>query len=124
MGDWKWAVKNCDKKTKEKKIKPLLVTDEPLCQNANELACGDGSCIAKGLFCNGVKDCNDGSDENFWSDAAVEDWAREMAGSRLIIDKFASISDNSVVGLRAPYLRVGGNNQFTMMEEQGFLYDS
>ena len=62
--DWKWAVKNCDKKTKEKKVKPLLVTDEPLCQNANELACGDGSCIAKGLFCNGVKECNDGSDEN------------------------------------------------------------
>jgi len=243
--DWKWAVKNCDKKTKEKKVKPLLVTDEPLCQNANELACGDGSCIAKGLFCNGVKECNDGSDENvcdsendpnrappcdktlcklpdcfcsedgtevpgdlcpendrcdrvpqmvtltfddainignidlyseifnkqrrnpngcdikgtffvshhytnysavqnmhrlgheiaahsithnsdeaFWSEASVEDWAREMAGSRLIIDKFAKINDNSVVGLRAPYLRVGGNNQFTMMEEQGFLYDS
>merc|ERR1712018_656314 len=48
--DWKWAVKNCDKKTKEKKVKPLLVTDEPVCQNENELACGDGSCIAKGLF--------------------------------------------------------------------------
>merc|ERR1712241_335664 len=61
--DWKWAVKNCDKKTKEKKVKPLLVTDEPLCQNANELACGDGLCIAKNLFCNGEKDCADGSDE-------------------------------------------------------------
>jgi hypothetical protein len=47
-----------------------------------------------------------------------------MAGSRLIIDKFANITDNSVVGLRAPYLRVGGNSQFTMMEEQAFLYDS
>merc|ERR1712228_998585 len=33
-------------------------------------------------------------------------------------------TDNSVVGLRAPYLRVGGNRQFTMMEEQAFLYDS
>merc|ERR1712180_320950 len=41
-----------------------------------------------------------------------------------IIDKFANITDNSVVGLRAPYLRVGGNRQFTMMEEQAFLYDS
>jgi len=243
--DWKWAVKNCDKLTREKKVKPLLVTDEPLCANVNELACGDGLCIAKNLFCNGEKDCADGSDENvcdadsdpnsapvcdktlcklpdcfcsedgtevpgdlcpendrctlvpqmvtltfddainignidlyeeifnkqrrnpngcdikatffvshhytnysavqnmhrlgheiaahsithnddesFWSEAKVEDWAREMAGSRLIIEKFAPIKDNSVVGLRAPYLRVGGNNQFTMMEEQGFLYDS
>ena len=63
-------------------------------------------------------------DESFWSNANVEDWAREMSGSRLIIDKFANITDNSVVGLRAPYLRVGGNRQFTMMEEQAFLYDS
>merc|ERR1711953_721698 len=35
--DWKWAVKNCDKLTKEKKVKPLLSTDEPLCEN-NKLA--------------------------------------------------------------------------------------
>jgi len=242
--DWKWAVKNCDKLTKEKKTKPLLFTDEPICQD-NYLACGDGNCIERGLFCNGAKDCNDGSDENacdidtdpnrapacdkdicqlpdcfcsedgtevpgdlcpendrcvrvpqmvtvtfddainnnnidlyaeifnkqrrnangcdikatffvshkytnysavqnmhrlgheiaahsithkddegFWTEASVDDWAKEMAGSRLIIDKFANITDNSVVGLRAPYLRVGGNNQFTMMEEQSFLYDS
>ena len=59
--------------------------------------------------------------EKFWSHASVSDWAREMAGARLIIEKFANITDNSVVGLRAPFLRVGGNQQFTMMEEQGFL---
>jgi len=47
-----------------------------------------------------------------------------MAGGRLITEKFANITDSSIVGLRAPYLRVGGNDQFTMMEEQGFLYDS
>ena len=64
------------------------------------------------------------NNETFWSYAGVDDWAKEMAGSRLIIEKFGNITDNSVVGLRAPYLRVGGNYQFTMMEEQGFLYDS
>ena len=51
-------------------------------------------------------------DESFWSEAGVNEWAKEMAGSRLIIEKFSPIKDNSVVGLRAPYLRVGGNNQF------------
>jgi hypothetical protein len=61
--DWKDAVKNCKLKNKERKVKPLLVTDEPLCQDGF-LACGDGNCIERGLFCNGEKDCNDGSDEN------------------------------------------------------------
>merc|ERR1739848_687048 len=61
--DWKWAVKNCEKLTKEKKVKPLLVTDEPLCED-NKLACGDAICINQELFCDGKKDCNDGSDEN------------------------------------------------------------
>lgn len=47
-----------------------------------------------------------------------------MAGNRLIIERFANITDGSIVGLRAPHLRVGGNTQFLMMEEQGFAYDS
>jgi len=243
--DWNWAVDNCDKATKVKKVKPLLNTEEALCEE-NHLACGDGICIKRGLFCNGENNCNDGSDENacdidtdpnrapacdkevcklpdcfcsedgtevpgdlcpendrcdrvpqmvmitfddainnnniglyeamfdrtkrrnpngcdikatffvshkytnysavqhmhrqgheiaahsithndeekFWSEATTDTWAKEMAGSRLIIEKYANITDNSVVGLRAPYLRVGGNQQFTMMEEQAFLYDS
>ena len=62
--DWKWAVKNCDELTRERKVKPLLVTDTPLCNKPSELACGDGTCIEKNLFCNGKKDCTDGSDEN------------------------------------------------------------
>lgn len=61
--DWKESVKNCKSKNKERRVKPLLHTDEPLCQDGF-LACGDGNCIERGLFCNGEKDCSDGSDEN------------------------------------------------------------
>ena len=63
-------------------------------------------------------------DPDYWTKGTADTWAREMSGVRLIIDKFANITDNSVIGLRAPFLRVGGNQQFTMMEEQAFLYDS
>ena len=41
-----------------------------------------------------------------------------MAGARLIIERFANITDGSVIGVRAPYLRVGGNTQFEMMADQ------
>ena len=44
--------------------------------------------------------------------------------SRLIIERFANITDGSVIGVRAPYLRVGGNTQFQMMNDQFFVYDS
>ena len=43
---------------------------------------------------------------------------------RLIIERFANITDGSVIGVRAPYLRVGGNTQFQMMNDQFFVYDS
>merc|ERR1712117_481440 len=132
--DWKWAVKNCEKLTKEKKVKPLLVTDEPLCED-NKLACDDAinnnnidlyteifnkqrrnpnGCDIKGTFYVSHKYTNysavqnmhrlgheiaahsitHNDDESFWSEAGTEDWAREMAGSRLIIEKFSPITDN------------------------------
>ncbi|XP_071519200.1 chitin deacetylase 1-like isoform X2 [Panulirus ornatus] len=236
--DWKTNVGNCVKKTKTKKVKPLLNTQEPLCQE-NQLACGDGECKDRNMFCDGIFDCKDNSDENacdvdsdpnsapkcnqdecrlpdcfcyhsgneiphnmdpqdipqmititfddavnnnnmdlydrifrdrlnrngcnikatffvshkytnysavqelhrlgheiavhsishndsesFWTNASEDEWAQEMAGARVIAETFANITDNSVIGVRAPYLRVGGNNQFKMMEKNAFLYDS
>nr|AUM57318.1 chitin deacetylase protein 2 [Tetranychus cinnabarinus] len=64
------------------------------------------------------------TDEKYWTTATRETWAKEMAGVRLIMERFANITDNSIVGLRSPALRIGGNNQFFMMDEQAFLYDS
>lgn len=238
--NWATEVTNCDRKTQPRKARPLLNTDEPLCEKADQLACGDQVCIDKQLFCDGNADCNDGSDENacdmntdpnraepckidscqlpdcfcsedgtsipgglepsqtpqivsiafngainnnnialfneifnenrlnpngcpikgtffvshkytnytavqdlhargheiavfsisqnhtrnYWTNSSQEQWAREMGGQRFIIEKFAGITDSSVVGMRTPYLRVGGNSQYRMAANQRFAYVS
>ncbi|KAH1004525.1 hypothetical protein HUJ05_005324 [Dendroctonus ponderosae] len=63
-------------------------------------------------------------DPNYWSQGSYDDWLAEMAGARLIIERFANLSDGSIIGVRAPYLRVGGNRQFEMMADQFFVYDA
>jgi len=63
----------------------------------------------------------------YWTEGSYDEWLGEMAGVRLIIERFANISSqtiNPIVGVRAPLLRVGGNTQFEMMYDQGFFYDS
>ena len=37
-------------------------------------------------------------DEDYWLDGSYDDWLAEMAGARLIIERFAGISDGSVIG--------------------------
>jgi len=75
----------------------------------------------------GVFSITNSEDHDYWSKGSYDDWLGEMAGARLIIERFANISGDaagSVVGVRAPYLKVGGNEQFEMMRDQFFLYDS
>ena len=62
----------------------------------------------------------------YWTEGSYDSWLGEMAGARLIVERFANISGgpNPIVGVRAPLLRVGGNTQFEMMYDQGFFYDS
>nr|CAD7425889.1 unnamed protein product [Timema monikensis] len=63
-------------------------------------------------------------DPLYWTQGSYDDWLAEMAGGRLIIERFANITDGSIIGMRAPYLRVGGNKQFEMMADQFFVYDA
>lgn len=72
----------------------------------------------------GVFSITNNEDHEYWTKGTYDDWLGEMAGARLIIERFANITDSTVVGVRAPYLKVGGNEQFEMMTDQFFAYDS
>jgi len=72
----------------------------------------------------GIFSITNEDDPDYWTEGSYDTWLGEMAGARLITERFANITDGTVVGVRAPYLRVGGNEQFGMMSDQFFLYDS
>jgi len=63
-------------------------------------------------------------DPKYWTEGRYNVWLEEMAGARMMVERFANLSSTSVLGLRAPFLRAGGNEQFEMMADQGFLYDA
>ena len=72
----------------------------------------------------GVFSVTNTEEESYWKDGGYDTWYSEMGTSRQIIERWANITDGSVIGLRAPYLRIGGNTQFQMMNESFFPYDS
>ena len=61
---------------------------------------------------------------SWWRDANYTEWKNEIGGMREILHKFANIKTTDVKGFRAPYLQVGGNNQFKALHDLEFLYDS
>jgi hypothetical protein len=37
-------------------------------------------------------------DPNYWTEGNYDDWLSEMAGGRLILERFANITDGSIIG--------------------------
>ncbi|KAK6759710.1 hypothetical protein RB195_021339 [Necator americanus] len=55
---------------------------------------------------------------------SADRWLNEMDGQRRIMAKFANANEEEIVGMRAPQLALGGDEQFEMMARAGFLYDN
>jgi|ERR1740124_172302 len=72
----------------------------------------------------GVFSMTNSDEPEYWEKGSYDTWLLEMAGTRQIIEQFADIKDGSVIGVRAPYLKVGGDTQFKMMNDSYFPYDS
>jgi len=63
--------------------------------------------------------------EEWWGkNATIEDWFDEMVGQANIINRFGGVDMEDIRGVRVPFLSVGWNRQFLMMQEFGFVYDS
>ncbi|CAG2113966.1 unnamed protein product, partial [Medioppia subpectinata] len=69
--------------------------------------------------------------EIWWTDNAnYSDWAEEMIGIREIIlansgsSSVPAVSRETLVGMRAPYIKPGGDPMFEMASDFGLLYDS
>ncbi|KFM73579.1 hypothetical protein X975_04617, partial [Stegodyphus mimosarum] len=62
--------------------------------------------------------------EEFWPQASYNDWVEEVIGMRDILHNFANVSDGDLLGMRAPFMKPGGNNMFSMIYEYGLDYDS
>ena len=71
-----------------------------------------------------VSSVTNNADKNYWTSLTTDEYEAEFDGARLIAEKFANITQGDIIGMRVPGARVGGNPQFEMMVNWGFLYDS
>jgi hypothetical protein len=89
--------------------------------------------------------------QSYWTSASYDKWRREIAGQRDNLVRLARLDDerqgaaegqsatasrrsasltrraprsDDVVGVRSPFLETGGDEQFRMMIDEGFVYDS
>jgi len=71
-----------------------------------------------------VNSITNSGDKNYWDKLPATEYEAEFDGARLITERFANISQGEIMGMRVPGGRAGGNEQFKMMVDWGFLYDS
>ena len=62
--------------------------------------------------------------QSWWRYGPAEDWEREIQGQRENLAQLASIPEEEIRGMRAPFLDTGGDEQYKMMEKHGFEYDA
>ncbi|CAH1795761.1 unnamed protein product [Owenia fusiformis] len=61
---------------------------------------------------------------DWWSNAEYEDWEFEIWGQKNNLMRDAKVPIKEIQGMRSPFLAVGGDNQFSMLEKFNFSYDA
>ena len=60
----------------------------------------------------------------WWANATEEEQNEEIAGMKEILRKWGNVKAEDVKGYRAPYIQVGGNTEFKVLKDLGFMYES
>ena len=60
----------------------------------------------------------------WWREATYRDWEEELKDQRRNIANQAGVPKFEVRGVRVPFLEIGGDTQFEVMADEGFVYDS
>ncbi|XP_064606118.1 chitin deacetylase 7-like [Liolophura sinensis] len=61
---------------------------------------------------------------SWWAAASYEDYKDEIEGMRKQLVKKAGIPYRDIKGMRVPFLQIGGDNQYKMLQDYGYMYDS
>jgi len=59
----------------------------------------------------------------YWKTMNQTWWEYEMSDLRKAISHFANIPKEDIYGMRAPFLQIGGDNMFQMLQDKGIEYD-
>ena len=60
----------------------------------------------------------------WWKEANYTQWQQEIVGQREIINKVGFVALEDVKGFRAPFLQIGGDNEFKVLYDAKFLFES
>ena len=61
---------------------------------------------------------------SWWKEANYSQWQQEVVGQREIINTTGFVALEDVKGFRAPYLQIGGDNEFKVLHDAKFLFES
>lgn len=64
------------------------------------------------------------TENQFWITADNTTWAKELIGMRNMLNIYGNIPTNKVVGTRAPFFLMGGNDMFSAIRSNGINWDS
>ena len=62
------------------------------------------------------------TNSEFWNNKSTEGWQEEIVGMRTMLESFANIPEGNVKGMRAPFLILGGDEQFEVTIVQIFIH--